>query len=532
MGFGQSPDVRPRLTLQAIVAQDSSRIALADKGLTLVVGANNAGKSRLLRDVLAYVTHTPADTATVSALEIARTPEQLTHEDLDLSGLARQIRAQDAMFNAWSPMGLDHFQFHESTVISAWTTGTGLESSTRCFVDLVTPIAALATTKDHPRGGPMPEHRVLLDQMRVQGDVDNALSDLCQQVFGFPLTFDRLTSRDQYRVGRPAASPPVIDRPTQDYAQELAALPLLEDQGDGVRTFIGGALHVLANPARILLMDEPDAFLHPPQARRLGRWLAKRAIEGDQQLVVATHNRDLLVGALEAEVDIHLIRVSRTREGKTHLSELNAERIREIWADPALRYSNILQGVFHGQTVVAESDADCRFYRAVLDQLAEERQLTTQATETLFVPSSGKDHAAPMLKALSALGVRCRTILDFDILRETAKAKAVVASLGGTWHDAIDNDYKALRDQANAAKNWDALKKNGIGPLKGTVRQAAERLLGALAEQGLLIVPTGEMEDLDPSVPETKGDWVREMLSSGRFRTCTPARELVSALLT
>ena len=65
-----------------------------------------------------------------------------------------------------------------------------------------------------------------------------------------------------------------------------------------MRSFASVILHLLApiTPS-ILLLDEPEAFLHPPQARLLGEIIAKEKSHR-AQLFVATHSSDVLQGLM------------------------------------------------------------------------------------------------------------------------------------------------------------------------------------------------------------------------------------------
>ena len=86
----------------------------------------------------------------------------------------------------------------------------------------------------------------------------------------------------------------------------LALAGLLKDarpldlQGDGYRSFAGVVLAMLTFADRLLLLDEPDAFLHPAQARALGRWLATHAKKISAQVLLATHSADFLWGVISA----------------------------------------------------------------------------------------------------------------------------------------------------------------------------------------------------------------------------------------
>jgi len=44
------------------------------------------------------------------------------------------------------------------------------------------------------------------------------------------------------------------------------ALPQVQEQGDDVKSFVGMLLAITATEYPLLLIDEPETFLHPPQA--------------------------------------------------------------------------------------------------------------------------------------------------------------------------------------------------------------------------------------------------------------------------
>ncbi len=85
---------------------------------------------------------------------------------------------------------------------------------------------------------------------------------------------------------------------------------LISELSDGVQAYTGLVAAVMSLPHRILLIDEPEAFLHPPLAKRLGRDLADLATERDASLVVATHSADFLMGCLEANPNVVIVRLT------------------------------------------------------------------------------------------------------------------------------------------------------------------------------------------------------------------------------
>jgi AAA domain, putative AbiEii toxin, Type IV TA system len=152
-----------------------------------------------------------------------------------------------------------------------------------------------------------------------------------------------------------------LDNP--EYLAELKELPLVSEQGDGMRAFIGLMMTLSATDYPVVLIDEPEAFLHPPQAGELGRQLAASST---QQRFIATHSADVLLGLLDGEASLVVIRLRRG-DCETVASVLDHEHISALWQDASLRYSNLLDGLFHSGVVVCEADGDARLYAAALD---------------------------------------------------------------------------------------------------------------------------------------------------------------------
>jgi predicted ATPase len=117
-------------------------------------------------------------------------------------------------------------------------------------------------------------------------------------------------------------------------------------QGHGVRSFVGLYLTLATLPYPIVVVDEPEAFLHPPQARALGLEIARLSARNNTQVILATHSLDLLKGILDYNVATATV-IRLTRDGdQNSVSHLSAELINELWADPLLRFSGALDGLF------------------------------------------------------------------------------------------------------------------------------------------------------------------------------------------
>lgn len=84
--------------------------------------------------------------------------------------------------------------------------------------------------------------------------------------------------------------------------ETLSSYPLAHHQGDGMRSFLGIVLFIYANQYASMFIDEPESFLHPPQANLMGSLIASNETSG-RQLFISTHSKELLNGMLESGPD-------------------------------------------------------------------------------------------------------------------------------------------------------------------------------------------------------------------------------------
>lgn len=62
------------------------------------------------------------------------------------------------------------------------------------------------------------------------------------------------------------------------YANILESYKQVQDQGDGIKSFTGILLYLMMENYCTFLIDEPESFLHPPQARILGQIIGSTII--------------------------------------------------------------------------------------------------------------------------------------------------------------------------------------------------------------------------------------------------------------
>ena len=400
--------------------------------------------------------------------------------------------------------------------------------------------------------GDPPQHPVHYLQ-----DSKELFAKICRvtaEVFGSQLTLDTLGRTIRIRVGTINDEVPRIDDIPLAYRAKMAALRPLDEQGDGMRSLLGQLLPVATAAYKVVILDEPEAFLHPPQAHALGVELGRLAAEAGLQILLATHDRSLLTGLLDSGADVSVVRLTR-ESGVQRVSQLESSRLRDLWADSVLRYSNILDGLFHRLVVVAEAEGDCAFLAAALD-CPQRPPSTVPRNEILFVATGGKDGMPKVCAALNAVAVPVVAAPDLDALADSTKLRALVESVGGSWSkglqklwvvatstlnsarepatvghvlDAIsavlaphrDEPYlKSHQDAVKAALRssrspWDEVKDHGLSAFKGEARVAVETLLDELERLGVVLVREGELERLAPSVAVRKGPgWLQAALAA------------------
>ena len=101
---------------------------------------------------------------------------------------------------------------------------------------------------------------------------------------------------------------------TPDAIEFLSGCMTSNDFSDGQKAYIGILFELVAGDPTILLLDEAEAFLHPPLARTLGKVIAEIARTNNKQIFISTHSPNIIMGAIQSEAAINILRL--TFDGK------------------------------------------------------------------------------------------------------------------------------------------------------------------------------------------------------------------------
>ncbi len=263
---------------------------------------------------------------------------------------------------------------------------------------------------------------------------------------------------------------------------------------DGVKAFIGIITSIIAGNPIITILDEPEAFLHPSLCNQLGKEIANSAKIESKRLFVSTHSSNFLMGCIQSGAPINIIRLTYSNEiGTARL--LNKDKINSLMRDPLLRSIGVLNALFYKYVVVTEGDSDRAFYQEInerLIQFSPDKALHN----CLFINAVGKDTIWKIIKPLREMGIPAIGIYDIDILKNEGSnwTNALKASfVPAISHQALGQTRSLLKNKFTEI-NKDMKKDGGIYVLPDSEKEAAENLFNQLEEYGIFIVRKGEVE--------------------------------------
>ena len=116
----------------------------------------------------------------------------------------------------------------------------------------------------------------------------------------------------------------------------------------------------MAGDPQILLMDEPEAFLHPALAFNMGFEIARSLSKTSKRMIVSTHSAQFLMGCIQSGIEMNVVRLTY-RGGVPTARLLPSVELKRLMRNPLLRSTGIVSALFYENAVVTEGDADRAF---------------------------------------------------------------------------------------------------------------------------------------------------------------------------
>jgi hypothetical protein len=495
----------PKVFITSISFNDGTTLPLNHNSIVAFTGANNSGKSQVLKDIEHWFDSdwniTPIVITSIAEEFIGTMSDNFLNARFYINRYGRLYIYEST-----------NFAYTKDDVKSWWSSKLLPQNLHRLFIKLIDTEQRLQTSKALQRTE-SPE-RYPIFKLYKNEVLSQVVSDYFKQAFGEDLIVNR---NELFEIPLHVGDAPdkeAYNIANQDlYYAKVAKLPRIDDQGDGMRSYASILLDTFTSEYTLTLIDEPEAFLHPPQARLLGKMLAKNN-PNERQLFISTHSEDFLQGLLDADNEnVTIIRINR-QDDRNHMSILQNSEIKRLWSNPLLRYSNILSGLFHEKVVVCESDYDCLFYQAIMDATYESEGEI--APDILFTHCGGKGRMKDAVSALKAVGVSVVAIPDFDVINKSDVFRPLTEAFGINWDNQLAGPMKTIWDWLNANQTKkEEIKCNGKFILGGNAYPEYEAVENVCKRCGLYVVPCGEIECFDKTINKQKREWVYVVLERG-----------------
>ena len=515
--------------LKSVTFSDGTTINLEPGAVLVLVGPNGSGKSLALKEIDRTIGNQPCDHTAIAKID----PETIEKSDAFADWLEESYAS--ATIQGRKQYHTVGYGVEAGQLLNP---GSNAEGPFLCHRLGTEQRLNLVHTTESINVFHEPPSRYI-HALQADDDILNKVSSQLREAFNVDLIPYRAGRHVWFHVGDEPSDHKnnPVSRP---YNEALQRLPKLDDEGDGIRSFVGALLAAQCGPQPVLLVDEPEAFLHPPQARRIARFLAQTALDLNRQVIVATHSSDVLQGCLETSPRVSVCRI--VRDGNVNrVSVLSAGELKQLWSKPLLRSSSATDGVFHDGVVICEGDSDCRFYEGLLREV--EKGVEGPA-DYYFVHGGGKGALRTLAQAYSRLSVPQVVIADLDLLQNEEEFFRLYELLGGS-RETIKSHYDTLRAAFDLKKplsgedfvrrvelilqkvrdagkltaetrrefeellaktrKWGEIKRLGVRVLQSTNLTAAQRLLEQCRNRGLFLVPNGQLESWWPEGPADKG---------------------------
>jgi energy-coupling factor transporter ATP-binding protein EcfA2 len=500
---------------------ETGSFELEAEGITIFVGPNNSGKSLVLREIEAIVSQDPppSNLKIVSDFDIEWPDESLINEKVEKAKASTppDIPLGQVHFGRINPNGgREAIQVDVSSLTNlakqkadkGWVTTNFIKWG----VIRLDGRSRFNLTNDQAGGDLEAPPQNVLSHL-FQDEVARAsVRSLVKDAFNVNFYVDP-TNLGQLRIKLADGLLPSEEQSLSVAARSFyRAATHIKDASDGVQAFTGIVTAVLSGEYHTILIDEPEAFLHPPLARKLGKSLAGLAAKRNGTLMASTHSSDFLMGCVQASPSVKVVRLEYS-QGKSRARSIDSKSLDGFLKRPLMRSANVISGLFHDGVIVLESDNDRAFYSEIFYRLAEGKP---DYPSVLFINAQNKQTIREIIGPLREFGVPAAAIPDIDIVKDGGKTwidwlKA--AKIPGALHAGLGQQRAAI-DTALRASGKDMKIDGGFELLDKQDRLAADVLFDSLNSFGVFPVRGGEVENWlsNLKVPGKKTDWAVAML--------------------
>lgn len=491
-------------TLKAGSASGQPSASVQCTPITIFVGPNNSGKSRLLSEMKNFCSMPGGDFP--------------------------KLLLEDMKFKEWGPAEVDRLmesaiaklgpgEFVSEGNVMVGHGGSGVFQVTRdtlykaisqpnhqrfnyvyYFLNMRSLLldgqGRMTLTNQQPSGDLQQRPNGTLQRLFRDDKKRSELRRMIYDAFKFYFVIDP-TAMSFLRV-RFSARPPVDEREERGIDQTAvdfhsAATPV-ELCSDGVKAFTGILMEVMAGDPSVIFMDEPEAFLHPSLSYKLGVELSKAAAGSEKNVFVSTHSSSFIMGCIQSGVPVNVVRLTYQSQVAT-ARVLSSCEVLELMRNPLLRSAGVLEGLFYENVVVTESDTDRAFYQEINYRLVSSGD-KRGIPNCLFLNAQNKQTVPVILSPLRKLGVAAAGVVDIDTLKDGGKVWTSMLERINYPSMLIDtsSQQRTAIKSALQSTGKDMKRDGGVLILQGQDREAVRLFLDGLAGYGYFVVSGGEVE--------------------------------------
>jgi hypothetical protein len=351
-----------------------------------------------------------------------------------------------------------------------------------------------------------------------------------------------------------------------DHVRQQQQLRRIDEEGDAYQNFVAIVLTMLLGQGRVILIDQPEAYLQPPQARFLGRWIAANATGLACQVFVATQDVAFLKGLAEGAPGVTIIRTSR-KEDITSFHSIPHDATRALARFPIFATQDALRLLFCDGVVVAADADDRLIYETVANRLPASNNIG-------FIHAVDSRNVGLVTKVLRQCALPVCSVVELDVLRNEKELSDLIQAASGSpapqpwlatrerlakhvegWFDekaiaASANEVESFLDQIKAggtsptksqpqktvvggAQNWEKLRHEQLEWLPRELRMWIEELLADLKRFGIFVSPKGRLEGWIETGSQERRVWVNQAIQVLHQGQCpTELQTFVTDLIT
>lgn len=517
--------------------------------ITILVGPNNVGKSQTLHDIKNLlelgknarpIIISEADFDFPNSFEtflslLKTTESEKTVGNKLIRGLKSDMLSEevkDFPFEIYKT-AYENINRRKNEIMGPFTKYfvTDLSSSNRLL--LASSVNAVNPELKNPAN--------LLQALFLDTTKDSDLKQAFRSAFDMDIALDYSSMLKLcFRIAKKMPQIPEDPRKAYPITNELAKI---EEQGDGFRSLVGIILGLLFSKGRIVLLDEPEAFLHPAQARFLGKWIGDHKDIIDGQLIISTHNANFLSGILASGQEVDIYRLNRI-DNNTTFNKIPSDATKALFKNPLLSSQRVMESVFYRGVVVCEADADRAIYQGVATINHNSNE------DVLFIHSQNKQTLKTVAQLLKDANIPVALIADIDALNNELilnnmitsttnkpvpqsiidNRKIIALSVNGktdrqmlkaltteVWYlyeqlvfhkHTLDGAKGALQRITKGITSWSEIKSKGIEGFDTKIRGIVLQLIDELKKYGVFIVPVGELEGWLDVGTKKKNKWI------------------------